>query len=217
MVRCQISIVAMQNEPDTTQEFWDEKYSSRDQVWSGKVNKALQHFSSDLTPGTALDLGCGEGGDAVWLAKNSWRVVACDVSEIALERARSAAIENDVSDKIDFQHHDFAVSFPEGKFDLVSAHFLQSPVELDRKSIFSRASNAVASGGILLVVDHGAAPPWSDHKDHVFLSPQETFEDLGFNESDWKVLHCETFERDAIGPDGQEGHLIDNVLMLQKI
>lgn len=128
-------------------------------MWSGRVNPILAREASILTPGTALDLGCGEGADAIWLAQAGWRVTAIDVSTTALERAHEHATEAGVGDRIQCQHHDLAVSFPAGSFDLVSAQFLHSPIEMPRGEILRRAAAAVAPGGSLLVVGHFGTTP----------------------------------------------------------
>ena len=69
---------------------WDAMYAERDAVWSGEPNPHLVAEVAALTPGTALDVGCGEGADAVWLARQGWAVTAVDVSQVALERARGS-------------------------------------------------------------------------------------------------------------------------------
>src|ERR671912_1096728 len=70
---------------------WNERYAGCNQIWSGQPNQALVTEVSPLPPGRALDVGCGEGADAVWLALRGWSVTALDVSEVALERAKKAA------------------------------------------------------------------------------------------------------------------------------
>ncbi|WP_019813159.1 class I SAM-dependent methyltransferase, partial [Saccharomonospora saliphila] len=74
----------------TSAQFWDDLYDSRDQLFSGAVNGALALEATDLTPGQALDLGCGEGADAIWLARRGWRVTAVDLSRVALRRAAAS-------------------------------------------------------------------------------------------------------------------------------
>jgi 2-polyprenyl-3-methyl-5-hydroxy-6-metoxy-1,4-benzoquinol methylase len=73
------------------QAFWDERYRSHDALWSGNPNDHLINETDGLTPGPALDVGCGEGADAVWLAERGWRVTAVDLSTVALERGAAHA------------------------------------------------------------------------------------------------------------------------------
>ncbi|MQA95954.1 MAG: methyltransferase domain-containing protein [Streptosporangiales bacterium] len=108
--------------------------------------------AGELTPGTALDLGCGEGADAIWLAEQGWTVTATDVSKVALDRAAAHARERGVT--VDWRRHDLAESFPEGTYDLVCAFFLHSPVDMPRDGILRSAAAAVAPGGVLLIVGH---------------------------------------------------------------
>ena len=94
--------------------FWDELYRSLSAVWSGDPNPQLVAEISDLTPGTALDAGCGEGADAIWLAERGWHVTAADISPVALERARAFAsnVSDDVARRIDWQHADLTTQAP---------------------------------------------------------------------------------------------------------
>jgi SAM-dependent methyltransferase len=115
----------------STARYWDDFYAEKDAVWSGKPNDLLVRYAADLSPGTALDLGCGEGGDALWLADRGWQVTAVDVSEVALRRGAAHAADAGVESRITWQRHDLAESFPDGTFDLVSAQFLHSPVAED--------------------------------------------------------------------------------------
>ena len=76
---------------EQTAAFWEELYRKKDRIWSGKVNAVMAAIVGDLPAGRALDLGCGEGGDAVWLAQRGWTVTAVDVSQLALDRAAAHA------------------------------------------------------------------------------------------------------------------------------
>ena len=197
---------------DEVRAFWEEHYGQRPQVWSGRPNAVLVDEVADLPPGRALDLGCGEGGDAIWLASKGWAVTAVDVSQTALDRATAAAEASGVADRITWRRVDLGAELPAGPFDLVTAHFFQSPVELPRDRILRAAAYVVAPGGTVLVVDHAAAPPWaSGHAhDRVFPTPEGTAADLGLDDG-WDVVACETRERVATR-DGQEGVLLDSVV-----
>src|SRR5271156_3651157 len=110
---------------DSGERFWDERYRSQSAVWSGEPNGCLVDEASALTPGTALDAGCGEGADAIWLAERGWRVTAADISSVALERARSIETPADVAKRIEWLHRDLVKSAPPGSYDLVSSQFMQ--------------------------------------------------------------------------------------------
>ncbi|HEY8300849.1 MAG TPA: methyltransferase domain-containing protein, partial [Jatrophihabitans sp.] len=90
-------------------EYWNERYSGRDPVWSGKVNQRLAEQTETMAPGAALDIGCGEGGDAVWLAQRGWTVTAVDVSDVVIDKARAHAeqsLPDDVAARITWQAAD---------------------------------------------------------------------------------------------------------------
>ena len=73
------------------EQWWEDRYASGEAHWSGRPNDVLVAETADLTPGTALDVGCGTGGDAIWLAEQGWQVTAVDLSRTALDRAAAAA------------------------------------------------------------------------------------------------------------------------------
>ena len=95
-------------------EVWDEKYRSRARIWSGEPNPQLIAEAAPLPPGTALDLGCGEGADAIWLASRGWKVTAVDVSAVALERAEAHAQERGQGGNIKWVRQDLATWVPGG-------------------------------------------------------------------------------------------------------
>lgn len=196
---------------------WEDRYSERDRIWSGRANHWLAEIAGPLSPGRALDLGCGEGADTMWLAEKGWRAVGVDISDTALSRAEADAAQRGLSDRVQFVQMNLSESFPDGVFDLVSAQFLQSMVHLDRERIFAAAARAVAPGGTLLIVDHGAAPPWaSQHiRDHVFPSADAVLASIRL-EGTWERARVGAVEREAVGPDGQRGLLIDNVIVLRR-
>ncbi|MFJ4876450.1 SAM-dependent methyltransferase [Streptomyces sp. NPDC088745] len=212
--------------PDNTQdptrtdstEFWDGRYAESDRVWSGEANVVLVREVAGLTPGRALDLGCGEGADAVWLARRGWRVTATDISRVALDRAARHAAEAGVADRVDWQRHELGKTFPEGEFDLVSSQFLHSPTELPREEILRRAARAVAPGGRLLVEGHSGWPSWqpNPHPEVHLPSPQEVVESLRLDEDAWEILICAEHDRVQLTPDGEEATRTDSTVLARR-
>jgi SAM-dependent methyltransferase len=144
------------------QEFWDEKYAARERVWSGRANPALVEHAGGLPPGTALDVGCGEGADVVWLAERGWRVTGLDFSPVALERARAHAGEAGLADRCRWVQADLTAGFsPDdegigGAADLVSVQYLHlGPADFAR--VYTALASAVRPGGTLLVAAHHPA------------------------------------------------------------
>ncbi len=138
------------------QDFWDDLYGSRPALWSGDPNHHLIVEVGGLAAGTALDIGAGEGADAIWLARRGWRVTAIDISTVALERAAEHAAQAgaEVAGSIEWLHQDVTEwEPPEGRYDLVSAHYFHLPPP-PRPIPLSRMASAVAIGGTLLVVGH---------------------------------------------------------------
>lgn len=198
-------------------EFWEQRYGATGPAWSGKVNATLADAVVGLAPGRALDLGCGEGADAIHLARAGWQAHGVDISMRAIERARAAA--SDAGVEVTFTSADLSQWEPDGTYDLVTASFFHSPVALDRTAILHRASAAVTPGGHLLVITHAAPPPWADPahvRDHTFLDARQEADALGLDPAEWQEVRVELVERDATGPNGQPGHLTDGVVMLRR-
>jgi SAM-dependent methyltransferase len=197
---------------------WEEHYGERDRVWSGRVNARLAEVVSTLEPGRALDLGCGEGGDASWLAERGWTVVAVDISDTALQRAAADADARGLGDRIEFAQQDLSDGLPDGTFDLISAQFLHSTIPLDRPRILKYAADAVRPNGRLLIVDHAGPPPWASKlaHHHEFPSAEEVVASLELDDGEWERVRVEAVERRAAGPDGQQGTCVDNVIVLRR-
>jgi SAM-dependent methyltransferase len=198
-------------------EHWEQRYAESNRVWSGRVNLRLAEVVSSLEPGHALDLGCGEGADACWLAEGGWTVVAVDISDTALQRAAAAAEAKGVGERIQFVQHDLSDSFPDGTFDLISAQFLHSMIPFDRPRLLRRAAGAVRAGGLLVIVDHAGPPPWASKLDHHhdFPSAEEVIGSLDLDD-DWERVRVDTVDREATGPEGQAVRWTDNVIVLRR-
>ncbi|MFB9678946.1 FAD-dependent oxidoreductase [Streptosporangium vulgare] len=201
------------------EEFWDRRYGESDRIWSGNPNVILVREVTGMEPGSALDLGCGEGADAIWLAQRGWRVTATDISGVALERAARHAASADVADRVDWQRHDLGASFPEGLFDLVSAHFLHSPGDMPREKILRTAASAVAPGGTLLIVGHAGFPAWepNPHPDVHLPTPEEVLAGLELPDGEWEVLLREEHDRIQNDPEGKPTTRRDNVLKVRRL
>jgi SAM-dependent methyltransferase len=194
------------------QQFWDDKYREQDQLWSGAPNGALLVEAADLPPGQALDLGCGEGADALWLAERGWLVTAVDISRVALDRA--AAVAGDA--KVSWTHGDLtATPPPAGAFDLVSALYFPLPRSAPRG--LRTLVAAVAPGGTLLVVGHDLDESHRQHMDPAF-DPDDFYppdEIAAHLDDTWTVQVHETRPRVSPAPPGS-GHVHDVVLKARR-
>lgn len=132
-------------------EEWDERYAGQDLLWHAEPNRFLVQEVADLAPGTALDIACGEGRNAVWLAERGWRATGVDFSGVALAKAQRMAEERGVT--VRWIEADLRQWEPPERFDLVIAMYLHLPAET-RAATFSAATEAVAPRGTLLVVGH---------------------------------------------------------------
>jgi len=200
-------------------EYWESRYRENGRSWSGNVNAALEREIGGVAPGTALDLGSGEGGDALWLAHNGWAVTAVDISPTALAVGAAAQGPHDV---ITWVAADLAEWQPSARYDLVTSCFLHSWVELPREAILRRAATAVAPGGLLLIVGHAGVPHWATPDEHAHHAqelpgPDEVLASLELEHpSDWTVLTRALIERAATAPDGSTGLIADSVLKLRR-
>lgn len=201
-----------------TETIWNDIYAKGPRISSGKPGLALSQFAGPLRAGTALELGCARGDDAVWLSRQGWHVTAVDVSTVALEIAARNAAAAEVTDRIRFEAHDLALSFPEGSFDLVTASFLHSPQEWPRRQVLARAAMAVAPGGHILIVEHASRAPWSWSPENTrFPAVEETLTSMQLSPQDWLHRCVCPVARIASGPDGQSATVTDNILFLQRL
>jgi SAM-dependent methyltransferase len=204
------------DDPGYGQEWWDGFYAEQGQLWSGKANVALVKEAADLTPGTALDLGAGEGGDAVWLAQQGWQVTAVDISGVAMDRGAAAATEAGVADRIDWVVMDLYEDFPAGQYDLVATSYLHTHDPRPRDTVLKSAAAAVTAGGTLLIIGHSEHGP-SGNAHHLDLpGPAEVVASLGLPEDEWEVLVTEEFSRTRAMPDGEEFTHVDNAVKVRR-
>ena len=198
-----------------TQASWDERYTSMERVWSGEPNGALVTETTGLPPGRALDVGCGEGADAVWLAEHGWDVTALDVSGVALERAARHAEQAQVP--VRWVHAGLVeAALPAGTFDLVSAQY-PALLRTDRHDAETALLAAVAPGGTLLVVHHQIIDAEQtrahgcDPDDYV--SPADV---AALLDDSWRIETSETRPRHVTGGAGSH-HTHDIVLRARRL
>jgi hypothetical protein len=203
-----------------SQESWEQRYLSNPSVWSGNPNTHLVSQAADLTPGTALDAGAGEGADALWLAGCGWQVTAADFSTVALDRGASHARQagTEVAARIDWLHADLTTWVPKPMtYDLVSAQFIHLP-KPQRDPLFARLARSVAAGGTLLIVGHHPSdlqttiprPPVPE----LFFTAADVADTLDPHE--WDILVSDARRRSATDPDGRPVTIHDTVLRAQR-
>jgi SAM-dependent methyltransferase len=203
------------------QAFWDDRYRSQPTLWSGNPNRHLVHEAQDLTPGAALDVGSGEGADAIWLAGRGWRVTAVDLSTVALERgaANAAHAGAEIAARIDWRHADLTTWDPGTEvYDLVSAQYMHLPAT-QRDELFRRLAGAVAPGGSLLIVGHHP----SDLDTTIPRPPDRGLVYTGddvvalVDPGQWEIVTNTAPARTATDPDGHTVTIHDTVLRARRL
>ncbi|WP_127794951.1 bifunctional 2-polyprenyl-6-hydroxyphenol methylase/3-demethylubiquinol 3-O-methyltransferase UbiG [Agromyces sp. LHK192] len=206
-------------------EFWEARYADEERVWTGRVNAVLAEVAAAMPPGRALDLGCGEGGDVVWLASNGWEVTGVDLSPTAIARARDAADAAGIPrERVTLEAADLADWTTDARFDLVTASFLQSwPAEIPRDEILRRGAGFVAPGGSILITAHAEPPAGSaaaehgrSHEGHQFPTPSEDLAALALDPAAWEVVVAEVREREGARPDGEAITFVDGIVLARR-
>ncbi len=160
-----------------TIEFWNETWATMDHTFADHDDTLADH-AGGLPPGRALDLGCGSGGNAVWLAMRGWQTTAVDFSEVAIEKARMRAADSGV--EVEFVVSDVTTYRPEGRYDLIMSFYIQLWPE-QRARMLSNAAEALAPGGRFLFVSHDKSSPpsgWSDEDLASLTTPEEVVAEL---------------------------------------
>jgi len=180
---------------------WDDRYAATDLVWSAEPNQFVARECGDLPPGRAVDLACGEGRNAIWLARQGWQVTAVDFSAVAVEKGRRLAGDTEV----DWQVGDATTWRGEG-YDLAVLAYLQLPAA-ERGAAVRAACDALASGGTLLVVAHDATNltegTGGPQDPSVLYTAADVFADLGDQEVE--VRHADRVPRVVRRDDGHGG------------
>ena len=201
---------------ETSERFWEQHYQGLTKPPNGLPSAVLVQYAADISPARSLDLGCSRGDDVLWLARQGWSATGADVSATAIETATQRAHAAGLSSKARFEQYDLAVSFPEGEFDLVTALFSQSPVDFPRAQVLQRAAEAVARDGLLLIVEHASAAPWSWAPEAGYPTAAATLASLDLAPSSWQEVFVGSPERTANGPEGQTALVLDNVIFLRR-
>lgn len=197
------------------QDPWDQRYASMEQMWSGQPNTPLVSETRGLCPGRALDVGCGEGADAVWLAEHGWDVTALDVSRVALDRAADHAER--VGVQVRWLHAGLVeAALPPASFDLVSAQY-PALLRTEKHEAELALLKAVAPGGVLLVVHH-PTPSKEQANAHGFdpdeyVSPADV---AALLDDRWRIEVDETRPRNVTTGAGS-GHTQDIVMRARRL
>jgi SAM-dependent methyltransferase len=194
------------------QHAWDDRYRAKDLVWGSGPNAFLVEAVGGLSPGKALDLACGQGRNAVWLATKGWEVTAVDWSEVGLAGARSLAAEAGV--EVDWQLADLLTwSCEPAAYDLVIVVYLQIP-QAERHAVWRAAVDAVGPEGRLMIIGHDLA-----NLTEGYGGPQDpgvlytASEVVGVIGSRLRVERAERLQRVVETDDGVRAEAVDNIVV----
>lgn len=209
-------------------DYWDEVWNGDRAVAmsTGAPNPHLQAHMRDLTPGTALDAGCGAGAEAIWLASRGWAVTAADIAHAALESGRGRADAAGVADKVDWVQADLSTWQPDTSYDLITTHYAHP--DIPQLAFYERIATWVAPGGTLLIVGHlhpdrhgtgghGHSHGHSHGHGHDPVPPAEASATAAavsalLDPAAWDVTTAEESQRTVTGPGGRQ-HTIHDVVV----
>ena len=191
---------------------WDTRYGERDgTMWSGRPNGRLVAEVAGLSPGRALDVGCGEGADAIWLAISGWTVTAIDISSVAISRARNAADVAGVA--VEWISEDvLQARFPARSFDLMSMQYPALPKAAGEAAVL-KLLGTIRPGGLLLAVYHDLDDAHREHMKSRGTDPADYVgaDDLGALLGDDFTVELHSVESRIDPPPGTP-HIADIVL-----
>lgn len=194
-------------------DYWDRTWtgSQASRMSSADPNPHLIKEIGGLSPGTALDAGCGAGAEAIWLALNGWAVTGADLADTALDQARRRAAEAGVDDRVRWIRADLSTWEPRTRFDLVTTHYAHPA--MSQLDFYERLATWVAPGGTLLIVghlhQHGSAgdthPPREASVTAAAIADR-------LDPAVWEIVTVEETHRSVIGPGGRPNR-IDDVIV----
>jgi SAM-dependent methyltransferase len=196
---------------------WDERYAGAELVWSAGPNQFVEQYVSTLPPGRCIDIACGEGRNAIWMAERGWRSEGSDFSRVALDKAARIAESRQVA--VTWRCVDVVEDQPEpGAFDLVVMAYLQIPAA-ERRRVIAHAVEALVPGGHLFLVGHalsnlteGVGGP----KDPAALyEPDDLRADIGAIGSGVVIERCEHVRR-SVTTDSGPRDAIDTVMVARR-
>jgi SAM-dependent methyltransferase len=194
---------------------WNQRYDTAELVWHATPNVFLADEAATLEPGRALDLACGEGRNAVWLAEHGWSVTGVDFAEVGIDKGRRLAAERGV--EVAWVVADATTWTPPAVgYDLVAVCYLQLPATARRQAL-AVAATATAPGGTLVVIahdlanlDHGVGGPQSPE---VLYTPADVLADLDAAGLTYRTARADTAERHI---DGADRPALDVVVRVQR-
>lgn len=176
------------------------------------ANPYLIHETAGLTPGTALDAGCGAGAEAIWLARQGWQVTGADISATALAQASAHAASASVSDRVTWVEADLTTWEPDARLDLVTTHYAHPTIP--QLAFYERLSEWVAPGGTLLIVGHLPGPGATKHGHHPPEKATATLADITgrLDPKLWRIETADEQTRDLPGSGGHTPRLHDVIV-----
>lgn len=192
---------------------WDAKYARQELIWGSPPNRTLVEFATSLPPGRALDLACGEGRNALWLATRGWTVDAVDFSAEGLRKgvqvARTATAS--IRERVNWVHQDVTELTPSANYDLVLVLYLHLEPEA-RKRVVESAISALKPEGFLVICGHDSSNPEAGvggpQDPEILYGPDDLVSDI---DGRLGVLVAETRAREVAG-----GTALDAVLFAQR-
>ncbi|HYH11559.1 MAG TPA: class I SAM-dependent methyltransferase [Thermomicrobiales bacterium] len=207
---------------DFDKDYWKQHWRERTDAAPGSMatnppHPYLARETATLTPGMALDAGCGAGAEAIWLASAGWRVTAVDISTEALTLAAARAAAAKVSDRISLVEADLSTWAPDARFDLVMSHYAHPAMpQLD---FYARIATWVKPGGTLLLVGHLHTPGGTGDDHHPPTEASVTAEGITarLGTTAWRIETADECDRTLTGPGGREVSLHDVVVRATRL